>query len=200
MIQVRPEFAAADQRGLGKPSGRTDIGPFQTSTLALVVGNTDDIDDDDFTPGNLSLREAIRLANANPGLDTIEFDTGGVFAVPRIRARVRRRYGMAVGLGDRAAASDAAKPATSCTCRPMPWPMPCGKNARTDAGFHRGFRRHLDHAEVAQDAGQRQVRVEVQLPVVEAGAHLVAHRLLRARRPRRSAPGTRRRCRPNTCG
>ena len=32
---------------------------------------------------------------------------------------------------------------------------------------------------VAQDRGERDVRVEVQLPVVEAGAHLAAHCLLR---------------------
>ncbi|MNU95188.1 hypothetical protein D3C71_851950 [compost metagenome] len=48
-----------------------------------------------------------------------------------------------------------------------------------DAGFQRGLRRHLDHAEVLQHAHQRQVRVNMQLLVVEARAHRCAHRLLR---------------------
>ena len=45
-----------------------------TFTTDFVVDNLTDIDDGVFTAGNLSLREAIRLANADPGADTITFD------------------------------------------------------------------------------------------------------------------------------
>ena len=48
-----------------------------------------------------------------------------------------------------------------------------------DAGLHRRFRAYRDHAEVLEDPGQREVRVEVQLAVVGAGAHRVAHLQLR---------------------
>ena len=47
----------------------------------LIVSTLDDIVDDDFSQGNLSLREAIILANRERGHDTITFDeTLGVFA------------------------------------------------------------------------------------------------------------------------
>ena len=70
---VPPAF---DQRGapfarvLG---GTIDIGAFEFAPLA-VVNNTSDVDDGDPLNGMTSLREAIALANANPGGDLIEFD------------------------------------------------------------------------------------------------------------------------------
>ncbi len=42
---------------------------------ALVVDSSEDESDDDFSAGDLSLREAIELTNANPGADTIVFAT-----------------------------------------------------------------------------------------------------------------------------
>jgi len=65
---------------------RIDIGAFERQTLpasSLVVDITDDENDGDFSLGDLSLREAIFLANnASFGADTITFDTG-VFSTPQ---------------------------------------------------------------------------------------------------------------------
>ena len=47
---------------------------------SLLVDALGDVDDGDHSQGNLTLREAIRLANDFPGADTISFDTNGVFA------------------------------------------------------------------------------------------------------------------------
>ena len=47
--------------------------PIITVSGPLVVDSTSDIDDSNFTAGNLSLREAVRLANTNSGDDTIRF-------------------------------------------------------------------------------------------------------------------------------
>ncbi|MCE9563551.1 MAG: IPT/TIG domain-containing protein, partial [Planctomycetes bacterium] len=67
-----------DQRG--NPFSRTfgshvDIGAFE-ATQSLVVDTLVDVNDGDYSPGNLSLREAIALANATPGADTITFKPG----------------------------------------------------------------------------------------------------------------------------
>ena len=51
-----------------------DIGAFEYSPT-LTVTSTDDVVDDNYGPGQLSLREAIALANTLPGPDTITFDT-----------------------------------------------------------------------------------------------------------------------------
>ncbi|QDU11903.1 choice-of-anchor Q domain-containing protein [Gimesia aquarii] len=51
-----------------------DIGAFEFQALSLVVDTTSDLENNDFSPGQLSLREALRLANLNPNLDTITFD------------------------------------------------------------------------------------------------------------------------------
>ncbi|MEO1496502.1 MAG: choice-of-anchor Q domain-containing protein [Planctomycetota bacterium] len=42
----------------------------------VVVDSLSDIDDGDYSAGNMSLREAVRLANTFEGIDTITFDEG----------------------------------------------------------------------------------------------------------------------------
>lgn len=67
---------SADQRGtpfLRTAGGVADIGAFEAQTLNLVVDTDVDEDDGDIRPGDLSLREALNLTNANPGPDTISF-------------------------------------------------------------------------------------------------------------------------------
>ncbi|MFO0798581.1 MAG: choice-of-anchor Q domain-containing protein [Gemmataceae bacterium] len=54
--------------------GTVDMGAFEA--LELVVDTNVDEDDGNYGPGDLSLREAIRLANANPGADAITFQPG----------------------------------------------------------------------------------------------------------------------------
>ena len=55
-------------------NGRIDIGAFESQTLSLEVDNSGDIIDGDYSDGELTLREAIMLTNANPGPDAITFD------------------------------------------------------------------------------------------------------------------------------
>jgi CSLREA domain-containing protein len=68
-----------DQRGapfVRVAGGRIDIGAYERQTVAdlnLVVDTTADEEDGDYSPGNLSLREAIDLANGFVGADTITF-------------------------------------------------------------------------------------------------------------------------------
>ncbi len=76
---------AADARGIARPidgdgngSLLFDIGAFESEQgTSFVVDLSNDIDDGNVTVGNVSLREAVRLANTTPGADTITF--GGVF-------------------------------------------------------------------------------------------------------------------------
>ena len=65
-----------DQRG--GPYVRTygpavDVGAYE---VQFVVDTTEDESDEDFSPGDLSLREAIELTNATAGADTITFAPG----------------------------------------------------------------------------------------------------------------------------
>ncbi|MEX0613058.1 MAG: choice-of-anchor Q domain-containing protein, partial [Pirellulales bacterium] len=62
--------------GAGADGARIDMGAFERQTLAslnLVVDTAADENDGDYSAGNLSLREAIVLANASPDADTITF-------------------------------------------------------------------------------------------------------------------------------
>ncbi|HEY3391135.1 MAG TPA: choice-of-anchor Q domain-containing protein, partial [Lacipirellulaceae bacterium] len=77
-----------DQRGepFGRVvNGRIDIGAFEyqeASDLNLLVDTLDDESDGDHGRGDLSLREAIELANLYPSDDTIRFDPGLTAAGP----------------------------------------------------------------------------------------------------------------------
>ncbi|MCL4742617.1 MAG: hypothetical protein KJZ54_10485 [Phycisphaerales bacterium] len=66
-----------DQRGLlfsREFGGAPDIGAFERQKLSLNVDTASMEANNDFSPGNLSLREAVTLANKNPGTDEIGFD------------------------------------------------------------------------------------------------------------------------------
>jgi CSLREA domain-containing protein len=76
-----PEF---DQRGAPYPrvvDARIDIGAVERLGSPFVVDTLTDESDGDYSRGDLSLREAIKLANAQPGADVIEFAPG--LATPR---------------------------------------------------------------------------------------------------------------------
>ena len=66
------------------PGDGTDIGAYEEQAQfgALIVTTNSDELDPGFDPDDLSLREAINLANTNSGPDVIEFDTSGIFATP----------------------------------------------------------------------------------------------------------------------
>ena len=55
-------------------TARIDIGAYELQSSVFVVSTNVDEDDGDFSYGDLSLREAVRLANENPLFDRIEFD------------------------------------------------------------------------------------------------------------------------------
>lgn len=66
-----------DQRGTGFPrifDGIVDIGAFELQSLHFLVDSATDTDDGDYSAGNLSLREAIKLSNESDTTDTITFD------------------------------------------------------------------------------------------------------------------------------
>ena len=107
---------------------------------------------------------------------------------------------MAFGLGDRAAGVGCGEAGDVVHLQADAVADAVREERGADAGFQRGFRRDLDHAEVLEDAGQREVRVEVQLLVVEAGAHLRAHRLLRGIDRIDQRLELVARCRPSRCG
>ena len=70
---------ATDQRGTGFDrilDGTVDVGAFESEFFQgdLIVSSATDIVDNDFSSGQLSLREAVLIANARDGVDTITFD------------------------------------------------------------------------------------------------------------------------------
>ncbi|WP_197525845.1 choice-of-anchor Q domain-containing protein [Pseudobythopirellula maris] len=74
--QISTPPLASDQRGAGLPrvwGERIDLGAIEW-VGNIVVDSLDGGSDGDVSPGHLSLREAIALANLNPGADTIGFD------------------------------------------------------------------------------------------------------------------------------
>ncbi len=73
-VGATPEF---DQRGapFSRVVGaRIDIGAVEQTGVPFVVDTLVDESDGDYRRGDLSLREAIELANAQPGADVIVFD------------------------------------------------------------------------------------------------------------------------------
>ena len=65
-----------DQRGtpfVRRFNGTVDIGAYELQPLSLIVDNNGDVSDGNFSTGQLTIREAIELANANPGADEITF-------------------------------------------------------------------------------------------------------------------------------
>jgi hypothetical protein len=82
-----PDGVTTDQRGapFTRFAGTVDIGAYERQTvsgLSLVVDTTADENDGNYGPGDLSLREAVGLANGSIGPDTITFDPT-VFATPQ---------------------------------------------------------------------------------------------------------------------
>ncbi|HZW10331.1 MAG TPA: choice-of-anchor Q domain-containing protein [Phycisphaerales bacterium] len=68
---------ATDQRGdpFARSEGAADIGAYEAQELGLIVDSPLDTDDGDYSAGNLTLREAVELSNANDDFDeTILFD------------------------------------------------------------------------------------------------------------------------------
>ena len=91
-----------DQRGEGfdrTVGGGTDIGAFELQTGGggvipdeLVVSTLEDENDGDFSEGDLSLREAIAIANEREGEDTITFNSnlsGGTIALTQTQSDPR---------------------------------------------------------------------------------------------------------------
>ncbi|QDT45553.1 putative outer membrane protein pmp20 precursor [Gimesia alba] len=67
-----------DQRGVGYfriTDGRVDVGAYEYFDNILVVDSNSDLDDGDYSSGQLSLREAIKIANEIPEVDTISFSS-----------------------------------------------------------------------------------------------------------------------------
>ena len=68
------------------------VSEFQLTNGALVVDSSGDLDDNNFSAGNLTLREAVRIANVKPGDDIISFDssvfTGGDANVIRLETEL----------------------------------------------------------------------------------------------------------------
>src|SRR5262249_35875083 len=77
-----PAGVVYDQRGFARTaSGTVDIGAFERDSVdiaKMVVDSTSDVDDGNFGPGELSLREAIELANLSPDANTISFNVSGI--------------------------------------------------------------------------------------------------------------------------
>ncbi|MDJ0589926.1 MAG: choice-of-anchor Q domain-containing protein [Pleurocapsa sp. MO_226.B13] len=80
-----PNNLETDQRGEGfdrTVGNGTDIGAYEVQETGgeipdeLIVSTLEDENDGDFSAGDLSLREAIALANQREGADTITFESG----------------------------------------------------------------------------------------------------------------------------
>ncbi len=80
-VALHASASLVDQRGVGfsrvvdanrDGTARTDIGAFEAD-LPLVVDTNTDVVDGNYAIGQLSLREAIQIANSRPGKDTITF-------------------------------------------------------------------------------------------------------------------------------
>lgn len=52
-----------------------DIGAYEHQQMSLIVDTIADVHNGDYTPGDISLREAIAAAGPNPGPDTVTFAT-----------------------------------------------------------------------------------------------------------------------------
>ncbi|WP_172991962.1 choice-of-anchor Q domain-containing protein [Lacipirellula parvula] len=61
-----------DATGMGAGPGIIDIGAYELQPAVLVVDSTADVDNGDYSEGNLTLREAIKIANENPLQDFID--------------------------------------------------------------------------------------------------------------------------------
>ncbi|WP_036485644.1 choice-of-anchor Q domain-containing protein [Myxosarcina sp. GI1] len=93
-----PNNLETDQRGKGfnrTVGNGTDIGAFEVQNIDgeedLVVSTIEDENDGDFSAGDLSLREAIALANKREGADTITFDSsfnGGTITFNEAEERI----------------------------------------------------------------------------------------------------------------
>jgi hypothetical protein len=104
---IAPNNAVFDQRGgpflrvaNGAGGLRADMGAYERQTVAglnLEVSNRLDWVDGDTSPGQLSLREAIGLANGSIGADTITFDTDGAFNTVRT---ILLQYGQSLEVTD----------------------------------------------------------------------------------------------------
>jgi CSLREA domain-containing protein len=82
-----PDGVIADQRGapFTRFAGTVDIGAYERQTLSglsLVVDTTADENDGNYSPGHLSLREAVGLANGSIGPETITFSPT-IFGTPQ---------------------------------------------------------------------------------------------------------------------
>ncbi len=96
-----PNNLTTDQRGEGfdrTVGDGTDIGAFEVQDgdggeipTELIVSTLEDENDGDFSEGDLSLREAIALANDREGVDTITFDSslsGGTITFSESQDRI----------------------------------------------------------------------------------------------------------------
>ncbi|HEX6960707.1 MAG TPA: choice-of-anchor Q domain-containing protein [Lacipirellula sp.] len=70
-------FSRVFDDGVNPP--RIDIGAYELQPTLLVVDNAGSDDDGDYTMDNLTLVEAINIANLNPLPDTITFNIGNLF-------------------------------------------------------------------------------------------------------------------------
>ena len=73
---TQPVTVTATATGLSNGSEMLDVTDDDVAPITLIVDTDVDESDGDFSMGDLSLREAIELANLSPGADFILFDAG----------------------------------------------------------------------------------------------------------------------------